>query len=302
MKPLPKPGEVSPDAPRVIETVEISDREQFLVRDDGLWHVKEGKKDSADTYTRLTLEPFRVTRRLVPIEGEDQRGLLVRIGEREVAVPRARIASETDIAKWLADHGVLFDSRQTGLIRLYFSIANANVLLAYTRNGWQVDGAFVAGDQIIGSRGGGRVMHTDSVVSKFERAGTYEQWREEVLPFANRKPGWIFGILAGLSSPLLHRTNISTGCIFNLYGRSSIGKTVALQAAANVWGMRPTSNTHCRIPGCLSRRFGLTVRFTSIIRSTVRKNSIPNRSPSWTTRSRSKWSWSHWLAQTRRAV
>lgn len=251
MSGLPKKGEVTPDAPKILSRL-ILDRDQwFLSREDGLLFVEKQatKTGEIEVPTRLTFEPLEVAGRLVPIDGDNQRGLLVRLGKREITVPRANVASEADVAKWLADHGVLFDSRRKGLLCLYFSAADATPIRAYTRNGWQRDGAFVIGGAII--NGEGRVMITDTHVSRFEARGTFGQWRDEVLPLARMKPGWVFGILEGLSSPLLAVVGASTGYGFNLTGRSSIGKTVALQAAANVWG-RPDAT------GCL-KSFNTTI-------------------------------------------
>lgn len=64
------------------------------------------------------------------------------------------------------------------------------------------------------------------------------------------KPGWVLGILVGLSSPLLYLLGSPSGYAFNLHGRSSTGKTYALAGAANVWG-RPDKD------GCL-RSFNTT--------------------------------------------
>lgn len=245
MSDLPRKGEVALDAPKVLSRLPLDDDQWFLAREDGLWFIEKQpvkKGEPIEVPTRLTFEPFYVAGRLVPIDGDNQRGLLVRIGEREVTVPRANVASEADGAKWLSDHGVRFDSRKKGLLSLYFSAADATAIRAYTRNGWQRDGAFVIGDTII--NGEGRVMITDTFVSRFEQKGDFGQWRRDVLPLARMKPGWVFGILEGLSSPLLAVVGASTGYGFNLTGRSSIGKTVALQAAANVWG-RPDAT------GCL---------------------------------------------------
>jgi hypothetical protein len=245
MSDLPQKGEVALESPKVLSRLPLDGAQWFVAREDGLWFVEKQTTKGGhvvEVPTRLTFEPFQVAGRLVPIDGDNQRGLLVRLGEREVTVPRANVATEADVAKWLADHGVRFDSRRKGLLSLYFSAADATPIRAYTRNGWQRDGAFVIGDTIIS--GEGRVMITDTFVSRFEQKGDFEQWRRDVLPLARMKPGWLFGVLEGLSSPLLGIVGSATGYGFNLTGRSSIGKTVALQASANVWG-RPDAT------GCL---------------------------------------------------
>ena len=241
-----------PAEPKILSELIVDANSRFEAREDGLWFIekksgKDGKK--IEVPQRLTFGPFNVAGFLVPLDGDNQRGLLVRIGSREITVPRAAVAKEADVAVWLADHGVRFDSRKKGPLALYFSMADATRITAYTRNGWQRDGAFVVGDRII--HGEGRVLKTQANLTTFEARGTYEEWRQSVLPLAARKPGWLFGVLVGLSSPLLEPLGLATGYGFNLHGATSTGKTIALQAAAGVWG-RPDAQ------GCL-KSFNTTV-------------------------------------------
>lgn len=251
MKPLPKRGEIADEAPQEIAEFHVSSTERFSVREDGLRHVKlvqdaDGKPQQQ--VSRLTFEHFHIKGRLRPCDADNQHGLLIEMGEREITVPKASIATENDLGKWLADYGIRFDPDHRKKLLRYVILSDAIELRAYTRCGWHADGAFVVGDTII--RGEGYVMQTDTFVSEFAQKGDLDQWRSDVLPLASMKPGWIFGILVGLSSPLLHLLGSTTGYAFNLHGRSSIGKTVALAAAANVWG-KPTQD------GCL-RAFNTT--------------------------------------------
>ena len=87
---------------------------------------------------------------------------------------------------------------------------------------------------------------TDQVpyVAAYKKRGTYQEWRDNVLGPANAKPGWIFGILLGLSSPVLPHISAPNGSLYNLAGPSRTGKTYALKAAAGCWG-EPTKD------GCL---------------------------------------------------
>lgn len=226
----------------------LEGEEWFEATPDGLVHIKrivgkDGKPFEATS--RITFEPHEAVGRLVPIDGGPNHGLLLRLGKgQQVTVPRADLALEADIARFLNAHGVRFDPTHLKLVRKYYSLADAAEVIAYTRNGWQKDGRFVVGEQILPDAGGGHVLQTEAVVSVFESRGDYLGWRQMVQSLATKKPGWVFGQLVGLSSPLLRIVGSSIGYTFNLTGRSSTGKTIALQASANLWG-RPDAQ------GCL---------------------------------------------------
>lgn len=248
------PEDVPPE-PKIFSRLDIDANSWFEAREDGLWFIEKksvGKGENKTIVTdptQLTAVPFEIVGRLVPIDGDNQRGLIVRIDKREITVPSIDVSREADVSVWLNDHGVRHDSRKKSLLSLYFSMADASSIRAYTRNGWQKDGAFVIGERII--RGEGRVLKTQANLTAFDSQGSFEEWRDIVLPLAAQKPGWLLGILVGLSSPLLKPLGLATGYGFNLHGPSSTGKTIALQAAAGVWG-RPDAQ------GCL-KSFNTTV-------------------------------------------
>jgi putative DNA primase/helicase len=221
---------------------EVSDKAWFEVNDTGLWYVEKRLLKKGDPYqeeTRITFTPFEVRGRLRPVEGDNQRGVLLgfrdEIGQKKsLAVPLVDVSNETQIAAWMSDHGIPWDPGEKKRLLLYLNLPTEKVIRAYTRNGWQENDAFVVGDRVIG--GEGHVMVTDTTVSTYETAGDYDQWKNEILPLIVRKPGWQLGLLIGLSSPLLQVVGSSIGYGFNLTGKSSTGKTVALRIAANVWG------------------------------------------------------------------
>ncbi|MEE4384048.1 MAG: DUF927 domain-containing protein [Pseudomonadales bacterium] len=65
--------------------------------------------------------------------------------------------------------------------------------------------------------------------------GSPDSWRREVAQVATEHPMALFALCVGLSGPLLDIAGVPSGG-FNLFGRSSRGKTTALQLAASVWG------------------------------------------------------------------
>lgn len=226
--------------------------EWFEAREEGLFHVvmagpKQKKADEPPEppkpiVTQLTHVPFEIIGRLVPIDADQSVGLLVRYdkpgtGMVEVTVKLADVSSESELAKWLAFLGVDYETRKRSLISLYMHQSRkSEIIKAYTRNGWQKDEAFVVGDRVI--NGEGRVLAGAGRRSRFDAAEgvTFADWESLVRPLAFQKPGWVFGMLAGFSSPLLRPVGSNIGFTFNLTGPSTIGKTVALMAAANLWG------------------------------------------------------------------
>lgn len=72
---------------------------------------------------------------------------------------------------------------------------------------------------------------TDSIYS----AGDYFDWSNNVANLCVGNPMLIFALCVGYSGLLLHFTGVETGG-FNIFGRSSGGKTTLLQVAASVMG------------------------------------------------------------------
>lgn len=247
-----KKEDISVDAPKVLSRFDVDAGAWFEAREDGLCFIeqkldKDGNKH--ETPHRLTKSVIEIKGFLRPLDGDGERGLLVRVDDREITVRREAVSKTFDLEAWLADRGVRFDPAQTSKIRRYFMLWDGPPVTAYTWNGWQRNGAFVAGDLVL--RGEGRVLQTEANITRYGQRGSFEDWQRNVLAQSYKKPGWVFGILVGLSSPLLQRLDIGSGYAFNLHGKSSTGKTVALQAAASVWG-RPDRQ------GCL-KSFRTTV-------------------------------------------
>jgi hypothetical protein len=129
---LPTKGEVAPDAPAILSEVTIDEGKWFEAREDGLYfrERKHTEKDGAKTVSkRLTFERFEIVGRLVPIDDDQIHGLLVRTGDRELAVS-ADVATEADVARWLRAKGVRFDYTGKTHLALYFSAASARSVRA----------------------------------------------------------------------------------------------------------------------------------------------------------------------------
>ena len=109
--------------------------------------------------------------------------------------------------------------------------------------GWQdVAGKkiFVLPEQIIGAAKGEKVIVRGAADnSPFESQGTLADWKTSICWVAHAHSRAVFAISAAFSAPLLKRVGMEGGG-FHLYGRSSIGKTTLIRAAASVWGKGAT--------------------------------------------------------------
>lgn len=224
----------------------VSAVEWFAVSDEGMSHVM--KKDDEKVVLPLTFSRFEVTGFLEPIDEDAARGLHIDLGDRKVVVKRGDIAKRDQLAAWLADHGVRYNPDGVSKLLKYVAMWYGDPITAYTSNGWQKNRAFVVGDRVI--NGEGVTLMPDANL-KYGTSTTLDEWRAEVLSRAHQKPGWLLGILFGLSSPVLERVNAPNGAFFNFAGQSRTGKTYALMAGAGCWG-KPTKD------GCL-RSFNTTV-------------------------------------------
>lgn len=105
-----------------------------------------------------------------------------------------------------------------------------------TRTGWHGP-AFVLPSQTFGNTGGERYYLADDVSesSSYERAGSFERWRDAVsIPAGNHRRA-LFSLACGFAGPLIELAGAESGG-FHLVGGSSSGKTTALRLAASVWG------------------------------------------------------------------
>jgi uncharacterized protein (DUF927 family) len=72
----------------------------------------------------------------------------------------------------------------------------------------------------------------------FREAGTFEEWRHHVAEPCQGNSRLVFVIIVAFAAPCLYLTNEESGGI-HFVGRSSLGKTTALDVAGSVWGGGP---------------------------------------------------------------
>lgn len=105
-----------------------------------------------------------------------------------------------------------------------------------TRTGWHGP-AFVLPQQTFGNTGGERYYLADEVSesSSYERAGTFERWRDTVSVPGGAHKRVLFALACAFAGPLIDLAGAESGG-FHLVGGSSSGKTTALRLAGSVWG------------------------------------------------------------------
>jgi putative DNA primase/helicase len=77
----------------------------------------------------------------------------------------------------------------------------------------------------------------DLDLRKYRSAGTLLDWQDQVLPLCAGNSRLMFAIICAFVGPLLEILGIG-GFGFQLFGPSSIGKTIVLIVAGSVWGCR----------------------------------------------------------------
>ena len=90
------------------------------------------------------------------------------------------------------------------------------------------DGDGPAGERI--------VLQSNVAPPVFRVVGTLEEWQQRVALICRGNSRLMFAVCVALTGPLLHLVGEENGG-FHLSGRSSIGKTIALEVAASVYGM-----------------------------------------------------------------
>jgi hypothetical protein len=112
------------------------------------------------------------------------------------------------------------------------------VLIRSVKPGWKPEDkptAFVLPNAIIPTSAGYR--WSSAVPSRLGEAnGTSEAWNKEVGQYGKVSNYIAFGIMAALASPLVRFANLSESAVFNLYGRSSVGKTTVARVAMSTIG------------------------------------------------------------------
>jgi putative DNA primase/helicase len=83
----------------------------------------------------------------------------------------------------------------------------------------------------------------DLNLKKYRSSGTLAEWQQQVLPLCTGNSRLMFAILCAFAGPLLEILRIGSFG-FQLFGPSSIGKTIVLIVGGSAWGCRVGASAH----------------------------------------------------------
>ena len=161
---------------------------------------------------------------------------------KQLAIPSKLLArNNTDLFELLAEEGLeIIGSQEQKLFKKFVCGFEDNlpIISNVDRVGWY-DGSFVLPDTTIGAGADTRkviLQAGDSgLLDLYRTGGTLEHWQEMAALCAGNTR-FEFGLAHSFSGPLLYFSPKVAGTIFSFCGRSTCGKTTALDVAASVWG------------------------------------------------------------------
>lgn len=248
VSPMDEPPK-SPHEPRI-------ERPSFVTHDD--WFSIDGRKMRPGLYWHSMTNPRGETPPepvdtwvCSPIHAaamtEDDRGsehgLLLRFiaprgAWREWAAPmRLLKGSAEELRGELLDQGVRIDPRARNLLAQWIMAQYPRKrITAATRTGWHGK-AFVLPGRTIGDNHI-KFQSESAVHDDFVAAGTMANWQANVAARCVGNPILMLAVSTAFAGPMLKIAKLQEvgGAGIHLVGRTSRGKTSALQAAASVWG------------------------------------------------------------------
>jgi uncharacterized protein (DUF927 family) len=139
----------------------------------------------------------------------------------------------------LADGGLRINRAHQRVFAHYLSQVQVNGRVTVVpQTGWHEASeglVFVLPGEIVGRRGGERIILGNIARHLYDKRGTLDDWREGVGNLAQGQVLAVLAISVALCGPLLFLTETERGG-FHLFGQSSKGKTTLLRMAASVWG------------------------------------------------------------------
>ena len=170
------------------------------------------------------------------VSWQDPRGA----GHR-IAIPRADLATRDRV--WLAPlvgGGYMADSGYAGDLQRFLERCEPKrFVTAPAKTGWLDDGisSFVLPERVIGAPAGvdpADIVYSGPVTAMYKRAGTLEEWKNQVAALAVGNVKLTFGLCAAFAGPLLHAVGASNAG-FHFVGPSSSGKSTIVQLAHSAW-------------------------------------------------------------------
>lgn len=207
---------------------------------------KSGKETSTLIYGRMSdfftvygsgVDPLSGLETLVLCHFQDDTGR-----PTTTAVPRETIArGGKDLAAYLSARGLGVATSQAGrnALQSFLSRIKGPRLRMARSLGWTSSGmSFVLPDGIVGAQSNRR-FYFDGASSrsvKIGKKGTLEGWQSNVLPKVKGNRLHVLMLSSAFASPLLRFVSHANSFAVHILGRSSTGKSTALDVYGSVWG------------------------------------------------------------------
>lgn len=212
-------------------------------RKPGLYHHTakyEGKnKDQAKVESVWVCSPLLIEAQTHDTSGGSFGRLLVFLNSvgywRYWGMPMSMLrGSGEELRGELFSQGFLMNPAESKLLISYLTQhIPKKIILAALQLGWHKD-TFVLPDEAIGST---EIFYQSETTASaaFVQQGSLDEWRNHIASLAIGNEALVLTISAAFAGPLMKLVNVDS-CGLHLYGRSSGGKTTALQASASVYG------------------------------------------------------------------
>lgn len=152
---------------------------------------------------------------------------------KTISIPRSILIDKKEVTKRLADSR--FPTLCPNDLMSYFQTETPKErLIRVTQNGWISNSLDYIGKsfQIVNSSVKYIAPSTDQIASK----GTLEEWKENICRYCENNHILTLALCVSMSGLLLKFQDFINSTMINLTGKSSIGKTTALQVASSIWG------------------------------------------------------------------
>jgi len=156
------------------------------------------------------------------------------------SLPRSMMAGDgREVRSALLDGGLYVSPairHRNALQTCLASVVTNRRARAVSRVGW-ADGSFALPDRTVGENGGDLVVYQGvaALDHEYRTSGTLEEWQTGVARYAVGNSRIALALSAAFVGPLLAAMGEEGGGV-HYRGKSSIGKSTVLQAAASVWG------------------------------------------------------------------
>lgn len=155
---------------------------------------------------------------------------------KNIQIPCKTLLDSKETFKLLVDSGFKASCCRTPLIKYLQDVEPEKRLIQLTRSGWVANGLeYVCQSFKITDSTEEYVLPPNDSIGLSKR-GTLAEWQEHVCQYCVDNHVLTLALCVGLSGILLRFLPSINTTMVNLVGKSSIGKTTALQVASSLWG------------------------------------------------------------------